>query len=198
MDSLALQLASLVKNNNGKFKSEKQAKFFLDNVLMDDYICMGGSMYGNSYTIFYHMDKIGVYKVEKHLFKTNKTVITFERESDDVFNAKRIKFLEYSIKDMIERLENFSLLSFQKRDANNELKQFIKAVRNIESVPKFKKEYPNIREDYADGHLNKVLNELAKKREACSKEHREEKLKELETLKKRLEKFKKELNDLKA
>lgn len=198
MNSLALQLASLVKRNNGYFKSEKQAKFFLDNVESDDYICMGGNMFGNAYTIFYHMDERGVYKVVKHLYSTYKDVITFERESDDAFRAKRIVYLDYSVKSLKERIEDFSLLSCQKREANYRLKMHIKSIRILENVPSLREEFPEFRKEFSNGHLNKRLKELIEIREECSKAHREEMFKELDKLKAKLEKEEAELNSLLA
>jgi hypothetical protein len=62
---LDISFASLVKSNNGLFKSDAQAKFLLSKCDGKEYIT-GGSMYGNTFQLTYYCDNRGVTKVEKY------------------------------------------------------------------------------------------------------------------------------------
>jgi hypothetical protein len=88
-DKIGISLFSLVKNNAGLFKSEKQAKFLLSQVNNGETSDgkyshhMGGNVYGNSYSFFFTLDEKGVVKVEKTQNKTHKSSVYFERPSSD-------------------------------------------------------------------------------------------------------------------
>ena len=89
MDNLAASFASLVKSNNGLFKSEKQAAFLLSVCQDAGTFYTGGQVYGNSYSLQYNCDKAGVVSVEKYLTKTGKIVITWSRLTPTEFAAKQ-------------------------------------------------------------------------------------------------------------
>jgi len=77
MSDLDKSIASLVKYNNGQFKSEKQATLFHSKAVDGVYYSSGGSMYGNSFRHAYHLGPNGVEKVVKMLGKgKEKTVWT--------------------------------------------------------------------------------------------------------------------------
>lgn len=77
MSDLDRSIASLVKYNNGQFKSEKQAKLFHSKAVDGVYYSSGGSMYGNTFRHAYHLGPNGVEKVVKMLSKgKEKTVWT--------------------------------------------------------------------------------------------------------------------------
>jgi len=61
---LSISFASLVKTNNGFFKSDKQASFLLSQCRDGEY-STSGHLHGNSYQLFYTCDDAGVTKVEK-------------------------------------------------------------------------------------------------------------------------------------
>lgn len=67
MSSIAISLASLVKSNNGFFKSEKQAAFLL-SMVNDGEKCFttAGNVRGNTFTVTYVMDDKGVVSVVKY------------------------------------------------------------------------------------------------------------------------------------
>lgn len=96
----AKSFASLVKANNGLFKSTKQSEFLLSKCEGGQYISPG-NVYGNNYIITYHCDDKGVTKVVKYTFSNCKTVITWERLEDGkvtVQDAKEIKRIKREIK----------------------------------------------------------------------------------------------------
>lgn len=77
MSDLDKSIASLVKYNNGQFKSDKQAKLFHSKAVDGVYYSSGGSMYGNTFRHAYHLGPNGVEKVVKMLSKgKEKTVWT--------------------------------------------------------------------------------------------------------------------------
>lgn len=77
MSDLDKSIASLVKYNNGQFKSDKQAKLFHSKAVDGVYYSTGGSMYGNSFRHAYILGPKGVKKVVKMLSKgKEKTVWT--------------------------------------------------------------------------------------------------------------------------
>ena len=100
MDNTALSLASLVKTNNGLFKSEAQAKFLTSQCQGGSHIA-SGSVMGNSFMITYFCDSKGVTKVEKYTPKSGKTSIEWERVEQgkvSVQDEKEIKRLKRLIK----------------------------------------------------------------------------------------------------
>lgn len=86
---VAMSFASLVKVNNGFFKSEKQAAFLLSQCQEENVFYAGGSVYKNSYMMEYHCDAKGVVKVVKYLSKTARQVVMFERLTEEAFIAKQ-------------------------------------------------------------------------------------------------------------
>lgn len=77
MSDLDKSIASLVKYNNGQFKSEKQANLFHSKAVDGVYYSSGGSMYGNTFRNAYVLGPNGVKKVVKMLGKgKQKTVWT--------------------------------------------------------------------------------------------------------------------------
>lgn len=89
MSNLAVSFASLVKSNNGMFKSEAQAKFLLSQCQEENTFFVGGQVYNNSYTLSYNCDSLGVVSVEKYLPKSGKTTTTWERQPVEQLRAKQ-------------------------------------------------------------------------------------------------------------
>lgn len=78
--TIAKSFFSLIKTNNGYFKSEKQASFLLDHCGSDKVFITTDSMFNNSYNFFFECDDEGVVRVEKH---TSKKIETYwERDPD--------------------------------------------------------------------------------------------------------------------
>jgi hypothetical protein len=77
MLNLAISFASLVKNNNGIFKSAKQASFSLMHCNNCSEFSATGSVYKNSYTLVYTCDELGIFKVEK--LTKNKNAVVWTR-----------------------------------------------------------------------------------------------------------------------
>jgi hypothetical protein len=94
MSNIAVSFASLVKSNNGFFKSEAQAKFLLAQCQEENTFVTGGAVYRNSYTLFYICDATGVVRVEKHLATSGKVEITFNRLTSEQFEAKQVAQVE--------------------------------------------------------------------------------------------------------
>jgi len=86
-NEIAVSFASLVKSNNGFFKSEKQSAFLLSKCQDTNTFVCGGSVYNNSFTMFYICDSLGVVKVEKYTPKSGKTVTTWGRQTEEQYQA---------------------------------------------------------------------------------------------------------------
>jgi hypothetical protein len=78
-------IATLVKFNNGAFKSEAQAQLFLRKAQDGVYYSAGGSVHGNSFRNAYHINQEGVYKVEK--LTRNKTTTVWTKDTTDAWKA---------------------------------------------------------------------------------------------------------------
>lgn len=89
MSNVAISFASLVKSNNGSFKSEAQATFLLDQCQEVNVFTSTGSVYNSTFVLSYICDDKGVVKVEKFLPKTNRTEVTWVRLSDEEFKANQ-------------------------------------------------------------------------------------------------------------
>lgn len=113
MSQVAMSFASLVKSNNGFFKSEKQAAFLLSQCQEQNVFYAGGSIYKNSYMMEYHCDAKGVVKVVKYLSKTARQVVMFERMTGEAFIAKQ-EATQAAKKREIER-EAVAMAKYQAR-----------------------------------------------------------------------------------
>lgn len=139
MSSISISIFSLAKNNNGLFKSEKQANFILQ-ILQDrqNYIAAADSGY-NSCPIFAYADKLGITKI----VKGNKAM--FERKVEGVISpleAKKIKSKNRRIKklekQLAERLKAFENGEYSKDEYSislywkftNELIERIESLKN--------------------------------------------------------------------
>jgi len=89
MNTISQSFASLVKNNNGFFKSEKQAKTLL-SVCNDSVFIDGGIFFGGTWTKFYHCDDKGVVMVVHHT-NTKGDVLEWERASEGVKTVQEVK-----------------------------------------------------------------------------------------------------------
>jgi predicted lipid-binding transport protein (Tim44 family) len=108
MSDIAKSFASLVKSNNGLFKSEKQAAFLLSQCQEGHVFSTGGFIYNNPFRMFYHCSAKGVVKVEKYTATTGKTVTLWEPKQEGVMSqaeAKKLKFYEREIKAIKAMLE---------------------------------------------------------------------------------------------
>ena len=99
MDNLATSFASLVKSNNGLFKSEKQAAFLLSVCQDAGTFYTGGQVYGNSYSLQYNCDDAGVVSVEKYLTKTGKIGLVWSRLTPTEFAANQADKAAAKVKD---------------------------------------------------------------------------------------------------
>ena len=113
-DDIAMSLHSLMKTNNGLFKSEKQAKFILSQV-PDMELVTGGDMYGNTFTQFYKLDDKGVVSWIKYLPRTGKEVLQWERPvagkkaiQDVTAEKKQARHASKSIKDAHNVIDGFA------------------------------------------------------------------------------------------
>jgi hypothetical protein len=113
-DDIAMSLHSLMKTNNGLFKSEKQAKFILSQV-PDMELVTGGDMYGNTFTQFYKLDDKGVVSWIKYLPRTGKEVLQWERPvagkkaiQDATAEKKQARHATKSIKDAHGVIDGFA------------------------------------------------------------------------------------------
>jgi len=119
--SISESLFSLAKNNNGKFKSDKQSKFVLSKALDNVIVGGGGSLYGNAYQFFFYCDDDGVVSIEKEM--KSGTVVYWERKSESEFlsgqalKIERVELATYinKAREMINRLRADSMTKFMTR-----------------------------------------------------------------------------------
>src|SRR5690554_5735982 len=87
--TIAGSFFSLIKTNNGYFKSEKQASFLLDHCGDGKMFFVTYSVFNNRYNFFFECDDEGVVRVEKH---TGKKIETYwERDPDHDAFMKRVE-----------------------------------------------------------------------------------------------------------
>lgn len=117
-NEIAVSFASLVKSNNGFFKSEKQAAFLLSKCQDTNTFVCGGNVYNNSFTMFCICDSLGVVKVEKYTPKSGKTVTTWERQTEEQYQANLVAKDAAKARDIA--LQEAQMVKFQARqDAFN-------------------------------------------------------------------------------
>jgi len=92
-NELLRSIYSLAKNNNGLFKSEKQAQFLKRQIDFRDGIVGSQEMYGNSVSVRAEYDDKGITKIYTHSHKTNRDVVKFIRISDEQFKDNQDRFI---------------------------------------------------------------------------------------------------------
>lgn len=114
MSEFAKSFAMLVKNNNGMFKSEKQAQFLLSVCQEENVFFSGLSVYGNSVMMAYECDSQGVKRVVKML-RAKADVVTWTRKDAAAFCAVQVAKEEqaqaYAKLEKILTLKNSALLN---------------------------------------------------------------------------------------
>ena len=113
MSNIQLSLNSLVKNNNGFFKSQKQADFLL-SVLNDNNV-FASVAYGHTILSTYHFDDKGITLKTKTSVKTNKTTEEWSRKVEGILSVeeqqivKRLnKQLKSVKKEYASRLKSYN------------------------------------------------------------------------------------------
>lgn len=105
MNELAMSFAALVKNNDGLFKSDKQAQYLLSQCEEENMFTTSGTVYRSPFTMFYHCDEKGVVKVEKYLPRTSKTEVVWLRPVKGTLSIKDAKHLA-QLKRMLKQTQN--------------------------------------------------------------------------------------------
>lgn len=113
MSNVQLSLNSLVKNNNGFFKSQKQADFLLS--ILNDNNVFASVAYGHTILSTYHFDDKGVTLKTKTSIKTNKTTEEWSRKVEGILSVeeqqivKRLnKQLKSVKKEFASRLKSYN------------------------------------------------------------------------------------------
>jgi hypothetical protein len=108
-DSIRISILALAKNNNGYFKTEKQAKFLIQMLEESDKGYLGGgNLYGNSFSQWAEWDEKGIIKIYTHKNKSKDTVF-FVRAVEGELNElqiKKIKHFEKRIKALSKELDS--------------------------------------------------------------------------------------------
>lgn len=128
---IAVSFAGLVKSksNNGLFKSEKQAAFLLAKCQEGTFVC-GGTIYNNTFSMFYHCDSKGVVSVEKHTDKSNKTVTTWTRVTDQEFKAEKAEKEACRVRDTAAQEAMLAVYKLREEALNSALvlaQEFVKS-----------------------------------------------------------------------
>lgn len=133
--SLAISFASLVKNNNGLFKSEKQANFLL-SMCNENVYGTSGNVGRNSFYMDYFCDEKGVIQVTKRTDKKD-TVSTWERRVDGKVTVQDKKAIS-SIKRMLKQnLASFdSMSNYKWADSGMGITTVAQYKENIDSLTK--------------------------------------------------------------
>lgn len=134
MNDFAASFASLVKYNDGFFKSEKQASFLLSQCFGGVYYAQG-NIYGNKFNIEYHCDEKGIVLVNKYSFKlgTNKTL--FERGIKNKYAEKQIRRSMSLISDEEAMLvDNVQSIAEVEAKAKAELKRLVDITTSLKDA----------------------------------------------------------------
>lgn len=106
MADIGTSLTSLVKSNNGYFKSEKQSAFLLSQCDNGEF-CAGGSVWGSSYQIWYECDAKGVVNVKKQTHAKG-LMLQWERVEEGkmaIQDSKEFKRLVRLLKGYVKSIE---------------------------------------------------------------------------------------------
>lgn len=92
MSNVQLSLNSLVKKNNGFFKSQKQADFLLS--ILNDNNVFASVAYGYTILTTYHFDGKGITLKTKTSVKTNKTTEEWSRKIEGVLSVEEQQIIK--------------------------------------------------------------------------------------------------------
>ena len=98
MSNIKLSLNSLIKNNNGFFKSKKQADFLL-SILNDNNVFVSVA-YGYTVLSTYHFDDKGITLKTKTSVKTNKTEEEWSRKLEGILSVEEQQIVKRLTKQL--------------------------------------------------------------------------------------------------
>ena len=98
MSKIKLSLNSLIKNNNGFFKSKKQADFLLS--ILNDGNVFSSVAYGYTILSTYHFDDKGITLKTKTSVKTNKTTEEWGRKIEGILSAEEQQIVKRLTKQL--------------------------------------------------------------------------------------------------
>jgi len=113
-NELLRSIYSLAKNNNGVFKSEKQAQFLKRQIDFRNGMVGSQEMYGNSVSVHAEYDDKGITKIYTHSTKTNRDVVKFRRISDEQFKDNQDRRTAYYSSEM-ENVKSLRAQNLQQR-----------------------------------------------------------------------------------
>ena len=76
----------MINANGGKFKTDKQAKYWLDQQSRGVVVLDSGSVYNNGWAVVAEFDGVGVVSITKIL--KNKNVVQYDRKNHDEYMSK--------------------------------------------------------------------------------------------------------------
>ena len=158
-DTIAITLASLVKNKFGVWVSEKQANYIRSQCYDKDYyITFTNSRLPS--TLFYFLDDVGIIRVEKD-WKNGKKTSEFDRENIIDPNIalrnrylREIKTIENSIKVRVEQKPQYEITTLEETIVlkNDMLGTELKLKKLVENKQFFIDE--NLQDAYSVFHEN--------------------------------------------
>lgn len=161
--SVTKSLFSLLKTNNGHFKSDKQKEFLLSHCQSDRVFTSVRSIYNNSFQFHFICDDDGVVRVEKH---TSKKIETYwERDPDHDAFMKRLeaqaeeKRRRVSIAQRFERIR--IIVNNKNADSTDRLLRMMKG-KEGDALAKSTMAYLSIENKIKklDGLSNELLEEM--------------------------------------
>jgi hypothetical protein len=156
MDKILASCFNLAKwENNGKFKSEKQAEFLLSKFDSNsEYSACTLGPYNSQLIWTVKADKTGIVSITKLAYKSGKTAITFQRRSDselaDLIVSQRIK-AEKIKAEKIEIITNLMKLAQARIDKQKQ--EFKDLMDLVKSQPSITQEQINNVQESCDASL---------------------------------------------
>ena len=141
-NELLRSIYSLAKNNNGLFKSEKQAQFLKRQIDFRDGIVGSQEMYGNSVSVRAEYDDKGITKIYTHSHKTNRDVVKFIRISDEQFKDNQDRRTANYASER-ENVKSLIAQNLQQRIdlLRNDIREYMDEIDNDPSMAKILNKY---------------------------------------------------------
>lgn len=109
MENVQISIESLIKSNNGFFKSEKQAEFLISELKAQYGNQFVSSIYNNSVIISYEWDDKGIISKSNQSVKKNSVKVVWKRKVEgelSIAEQESVKQLKRNIKKIQKNISN--------------------------------------------------------------------------------------------
>lgn len=159
-NNIEKSIYSLVKYNNGYFKSEKQSEFLRSQLQKNDDKVGEKSSFGNTVYVYAKYDKDGITELYSISLKPNipnKTI--FKRKINNTLSDKELEQLNYIEKLLKKAKKELTILKTKNNVPGNKIIYYTKYIKVLEEIIEITNKTGNYPYNYKTEYLKEIESE---------------------------------------